>query len=293
MIELPLVFLGGLLGSAHCVGMCGGFALLVGSGARGFGGNLTRQAVYSLGRIFTYSVFGATVGYAGLRLSVEAATLVNVQALLAIVAGILLVTQGLISAGVLRRAMAFSLIPAAGGAAVVGPIHSSGPACLAGGMLGSFLRNGSPGYVFLAGMLTGFLPCGLVYAYLALAASTSDTFSGALTMAAFGAGTVPAMVLTGGGASLLSLAGRRRMLRMAAWCVVVVGLISLARGVGFLELPGRPAAASCPMCAEQPSASERNLGAAAGSPSSAVAPENTARQSGSGAQQGSAVDYGL
>lgn len=250
MIELPLVFLGGLLGSAHCVGMCGGFALLIGSRSRRFGGNLARQVVYSLGRIFTYSAFGAAVGYAGLRLSEDLAALVNVQALLAIGAGLLLVVQGLISAGVLRRLMAFTLIPSGGGAAVVGAHHASGGGCLAGGMLASFLRAGSMRYVFLAGMLTGFLPCGLVYAYLALATSTGDMFSGAATMAAFGAGTVPAMVLTGGGATLLSIAGRQRMLRVAAWCVVLVGAISLARGLGVLDMPGWHSSGTCPVCAE-------------------------------------------
>jgi uncharacterized protein len=248
MIELPLVFLGGLLGSAHCVGMCGGFALLIGSPARGLAGNVGRQAVYSLGRIFTYAVFGATVGYAGLRLS-ELATLVNVQALLAVVAGVLLVVQGLISAGVLRTGALYAIVPGAGGSAAIGPNHSGGSLCPAGGMLGTFLRSRSLRQVFLAGMLTGFLPCGLVYAYVALATSTGDMLRGAVTMAAFGAGTVPAMILTGSGASLLSLAGRRRMLRGAAWCVVVVGVISLARGLGFLDLPGWHSGRSCPACA--------------------------------------------
>ena len=53
MIELPLVFLGGLLGSAHCVGMCGGFALTIGLGARDVAANVCRQLVYTAGRIFT------------------------------------------------------------------------------------------------------------------------------------------------------------------------------------------------------------------------------------------------
>jgi sulfite exporter TauE/SafE len=118
-------------------------------------------------------------------------------------------------------------------------------------MLGTFLRSGTLRHVFLAGVLTGFLPCGLVYAYVALATSTGDTLHGAVTMAAFGAGTVPAMILTGSGASLLSLAGRRRMLRVAAWCVVVVGAISLARGLGFLDLPGWHSASGCPACAHE------------------------------------------
>jgi sulfite exporter TauE/SafE len=47
MTELPLVLLGGLLGSAHCFGMCGGFAVGVGLGASGFAANLWRQLIYT------------------------------------------------------------------------------------------------------------------------------------------------------------------------------------------------------------------------------------------------------
>jgi sulfite exporter TauE/SafE len=70
-------------------------------------------------------------------------------------------------------------------------------------------------------------------------------------MAAFGAGTVPAMLLTGSGASLLSGLGRERMLRVAAWCVIGVGVISLARGLGFLESPIWHGGGSCPACADR------------------------------------------
>lgn len=247
MIELPLVFLGGFLGSAHCVGMCGGFALLVGAGARGFSANLRRQMVYSLGRIFTYSTFGATLGYLGLRMANDLAGAVPVQSVLAILAGVLLTAQGLVSAGLLPQA-AQAIHFGVGGAAANLALRPAASGCLAGGMLGAFLRGGRLRDVLLAGMLTGFLPCGLVYAYLALAGSTSDTFGGAATMAAFGAGTIPLMVMTGSGASLLSLAGRQRMLRVAAWCVVVTGLISLARGLGYLDVPFWHAGGSCPMC---------------------------------------------
>ena len=71
MIELPLVFLGGLLGSAHCVGMCGGFAVSIGIGSRGLASNLRRQLVYTAGRIFTYSFFGIVAGYAGLWIAAQ------------------------------------------------------------------------------------------------------------------------------------------------------------------------------------------------------------------------------
>ena len=230
MIELPLVFLGGLLGSAHCVGMCGGFALLIGAPARHWSTNLSRQIIYGGGRIFTYCAFGAAVGYGGLRLTQQWGHLVNVQAAIAIVAGVLLVVQGLISTGTMRYARrAVRLVFAPGGTTASQLPNGSGIGCLMGGMVGAFLRDRRLSHVFLAGVFTGLLPCGLVYAFVALAASTSDLMRGLLVMAAFGFGTMPLMVLTGCGSTLFSLAGRRRLLHVAAWCVLLTGLLSIAR----------------------------------------------------------------
>ncbi len=248
MIELPLVFLGGLLGSAHCLGMCGGFALLIGAPSRGWSTNLARQIVYSGGRIFSYCAFGAAVGYGGLRLADGLGDFVNVQAIIAIAAGILLVVQGLISTGTLRYAAGLlqrlSLQRTTEGRTP----NQAGLGCLMGGMVGAFLRDRRWSFVFLAGVFTGLLPCGLVYAYVALAASTSNLLAGMATMAAFGVGTMPMMILAGTGSNLLSLAGRRRLLYVAAWCVVLTGVLSMTRGIGFLQLPGEPPAAGCPLC---------------------------------------------
>ncbi|MGD9645198.1 MAG: sulfite exporter TauE/SafE family protein [Pirellulales bacterium] len=232
MVELPLIFVGGLLGSAHCVGMCGGFALLVGANTRNLSANLARQLLYSAGRISTYAVVGAVVGYGGVRLAALASPLVNLQALLSIVAGGLLVMQGLHSAGwlPLRR------------------LSGASSSCPFGGSLGSLLRSGGATAAFLAGVFTGFLPCGLVYAYLALATSAGGLWQGWLTMACFGLGTVPLMVLTGSGGSLLSIVNRQRVLRVAAICVVVTGMISLARGAGALQFGDANVTSACPLC---------------------------------------------
>jgi sulfite exporter TauE/SafE len=126
-----------------------------------------------------------------------------------------------------------------------------GPGCLAGGLVGTYLRSPGVGNVFLAGVFTGFLPCGLVYGFLALACSTASLAAGAATMAAFGLGTVPLMVLTGAGTSLVSVVTRVRLLRLAAWCVLLAGVISLARGaVALAAEPSAPAA--CPLCTPHP-----------------------------------------
>ena len=221
MIELPLIFVGGVLGSSHCIGMCGPFAVAVGTGANGWRNNLARQSVYSAGRIFTYTVGGALAGYFGMRVTRELPEIVPWQALLAVVAGVLLVLQGISAAGLLRR-----------------PVRASaGGPCLASSFFAPLLTAPGMRHAFLAGMLTGMLPCGLVYAFLALAAASGNMLGGMLTMAAFGLGTVPIMVLTGSGAMVLKLAARRQLFRLAALCVVVTGVVTIARGVGFLDLP--------------------------------------------------------
>jgi uncharacterized protein len=234
-LQLPLVFLGGLLGSAHCVGMCGGFAISIGMGARSLSSNLQRQLLYTLGRVLTYAFFGVAAGYAGFWLSRRAGTLVNVQAGLSIVAGGLLVFQGLLALGIFPRRLL--------------PKFSVGAApCLAGTFVGPFLA--SPGWsgVLLAGVLTGFLPCGLVYGFLTLASSSASILHGLLTMCAFGAGTAPLMILTGAGGSLLSHPARRHLLQVSAVCVLLTGMISVARGVMFVQFPESAAMESCPFC---------------------------------------------
>ena len=100
----------------------------------------------------------------------------------------------------------------------------------------------------LAGVLTGFLPCGLVYGYLALASSSASIRDGLLTMCLFGAGTGPLMILAGTGASLVSHAARRNLMRISAACVVLTGLISIVRGALFIQLTPAPQAIRCLFC---------------------------------------------
>ena len=250
-LELSLVFVAGFLGSYHCIGMCGPLALALGSSRPELAMNTTRQLIYSVGRIFTYAFLGSVAGYAGLRLTRANAlsptgqewlaqsgstSLVNIQAWLAVVAGILLIIFGLMTTGILPKRSA-----KAGG----------GITCLAATWLKTFLTSPSPVNVFLAGVFTGFIPCGLVYIFLAKAASTASVPVGAATMVAFGFGTVPLMVLTGCGGSLLGHVTRARLMKVAAWCIVVTGAISVARGaVNLDQSEGDSTPPACPLCDE-------------------------------------------
>jgi sulfite exporter TauE/SafE len=234
MSELPLVFFGGLLGSAHCIGMCGPMALALGAGWP-LASNLRRQLVYSAGRISTYAFCGAAAAFGSLWIASQTRYLLLAQAWLAILAGLLLLLIGLASAGLLPA-------PAA-------RVAATAP-CGAAGVIKALLNT--PGWTgaFLAGVATGFIPCGLVYAFLLKAASAGSVWLGGICMAAFGLGTVPLMVATGCGGAMLSTATRTRALRLAALCVVAAGVVTIVRGAGQLEAARGGVVAPCPFCAQ-------------------------------------------
>jgi sulfite exporter TauE/SafE len=67
-------------------------------------------------------------------------------------------------------------------------------------------------------------------------------------MALFGAGTGPLMILAGAGGSLLSHVARRNVLRVSAACILFTGLISIARGLLFVQLIEAPEVVRCALC---------------------------------------------
>ena len=227
MVELPLIFLSGLLGSSHCLGMCGPFAAILGGNTNSWLQNLTWQGTYSAGRIFTYATLGAMAGYGGQRLIGLKLLGMNVTALLAIAAGLILLREGLATAGIWKRRI------------------NVGQICPDAGILRTSLRQKSLMAIFVSGIATGFLPCGLVYAFLLTSARSSSLPMGSLVMICFGLGTVPMMVFAGVSISAIPLQWRKRLFAAAGWCVVSMGLISLYRGSAFLFVSDPVA---CPFC---------------------------------------------
>lgn len=212
--EALTVTAGGFLSSAHCIGMCGGFAGAIGAARASFWPLFARQLVYNLGRVFTYAFLGALAGSAGFYLSRFTVLGVSPQQLLALVAGILMIAIGLTTLGVVRLPDRWA--GAAG--AFMAPFFSY------------FLNaRGWWGY-FAAGLANGFLPCGLVYAFLAMAAASGDAVRGAIVMTGFGLGTLPAMLLVGCGARFLSNVTRQRIFRFAAAFVLLLGGLTIYRG---------------------------------------------------------------
>lgn len=215
----------GFFGSAHCLGMCGGIAglyavrLEVATLSRRFGLGLA----YNLGRILGYAVLGFVVA----GISRTAAGFIPMLAgPIRLLAGILIVLVGL--------QLAFDLRPLnfleRGGAAVWQRIAPSAR---------RLLPVTTAPQALALGFLWGWLPCGLVYSALLLAATTGDAAGGALVMTAFGIGTLPAMLLTGLGAAKLQAFMRRTWARRGAGIVIVVmGLVTLWMPLFSLLAPG-------------------------------------------------------
>lgn len=238
MTLLGLVFVSGLVGSGHCLGMCGPLVVGISHSGR-WRMVLARQAIYTAGRVFTYSVLGAIAGYGGDWLVRALPGLPQVAAWVAVGAGLLLVQQGLAAAGVWRLAWRGS--PQA--------------ACLAGSFFRLLLKQEGLSGAFLAGLFTGLLPCGLLYGMLALAASTHHPWMGGAVMGVFALGGAPALALAGLSGRLASVATRRRLYAVAAWFLVVTGVVCVARGVGYLQpwagvvsSGNQTEAGRCPLC---------------------------------------------
>jgi sulfite exporter TauE/SafE len=209
-------FLLGLLGSlGHCVGMCGPIALLIGRG-RALGPR--GLALAHLGRLTTYALLGAAAGLLGLAAhaghgghghGAAPAGLGAAQGALALLVAAAAVYQAL---ALLGRAPSPELL-------LAGLTRRWGRAMRGVG------GAGAP-RLYAAGLLWGLLPCGLVLTALLAALAAGAPAAGALTMAAFGLGTVPAHLALGWLAR--RAAGPRAWPRYAAAAVVLLFAAQMA-----------------------------------------------------------------
>lgn len=165
----------GLLGSLHCVGMCGPIALALPQANNGRYALLYSRLLYNLGRVFTYSILGLVVGLLGKGLM-----LAGTQQAVSIALGVIILLVMLLPKRLTYRLEQFS------------PFRKAVQALKKSfGKL--FLGKGRLTFLWL-GLLNGLLPCGLVYLALAGAIATGEYWGGALYMALFGLGTVPMML---------------------------------------------------------------------------------------------------
>lgn len=210
------LFLVGLLGGTHCVGMCGG---IVGALSLGAPARWSMHLAYNAGRILSYAAAGALAGALGAAsLTLDGQMPIRIG--LYLLANLMLVALGLYLLGV-TRALAFTERAGQHLWRFIQPLTRR------------FLPARTVVQAFPLGLLWGWLPCGLVYSTLATALSAGSPGRGALLMLAFGLGTLPNLLLAGILLARLNEFVRRPAVRIASGLLVlgfgIYGLIGLMR----------------------------------------------------------------
>ncbi len=178
-IDYFSAFIIGLLGSGHCIGMCGGITTMFTSSlAKDSPGYPVYILGYNFGRITSYAVIGAIAGFTG---SLAAKNIGLPIAGLKVIAGIFLILLGLYIGQWLMWLTKVELV----GKKLwqyISPLSKS------------LLPVNSIKKALLLGAVWGWLPCGLVYSTLTWSLASGSASTGALIMLSFGLGTLPAML---------------------------------------------------------------------------------------------------
>jgi sulfite exporter TauE/SafE len=215
-LNLISVFLVGLLGGTHCVGMCGGIVGALSLQLPERGGQWPYHLAYSLGRISSYTAAGilaGAIGASGLLLG----GLLPVQKALYLAANLLLIALGLYLAGIWHAVVRLERI----GGAIWQHLQPYSK---------KLLPVRTVPQAFGLGMLWGWLPCGLVYSVLITALATGSATNGGLLMLAFGVGTLPNVLAMGYFARQMKLFMQHRAVRLAAGLLVAgFGALGLFR----------------------------------------------------------------
>ena len=214
---IAMAFITGLLGSGHCIGMCGGLVAALSLSDTGKRGGILFHLFYNTGRIITYTSVGWLVGWLGSAFA-YANTLAGVARILLIGSDVFVILLGLGSAGLFSR-LKLNVMQLE----FPGPVQKIT-------MLVSQLKKLPPALASLPlGLIMGFLPCGFLYAMIIAAGQSAAPDKGALTMLSFGLGTMPALFLFGSAAHWLTTSTRVIMLRWAGIMVALMGAYNLYR----------------------------------------------------------------
>lgn len=228
VLSYSAAFLLGLIGSPHCVGMCGGIAGLLGAfttppqplhpgGAiitsTKTAANLQHiyySVLFQLGRISSYALLGAILGGSVAAAGALATTqLMPISQALRILASVMLIIMALSIAGWSRIA---TILETLGGRVwqKLQPVRKR------------LIPIDSPAKAIAIGGIWGFLPCGLIYSALAWSALSGSAIQSAILMACFGLGTAPAVLSIGSLSSGLRSAIKKPLTRFGFAALLIV-----------------------------------------------------------------------
>lgn len=207
-------FILGLLGSFHCVGMCGPIAFMLPVDRSNSLKKVSQITIYHFGRLLAYSIIGLVFGLIGKSLYIF-----GFQQQLSIIIGILMILVVLIPQKTFNK-YNFSK-----------PVYKA--ITKVKSALGSALKKKTMDTFLTIGFLNGFLPCGLVYMALFAAMAGGNATGGSLYMAIFGLGTIPLMTTAIYLSHFLKGSARQHIQRIIPVFVVFIGALFIIRGLGL------------------------------------------------------------
>ncbi|MEO7210425.1 MAG: sulfite exporter TauE/SafE family protein [Chitinophagaceae bacterium] len=204
----------GFLGSFHCIGMCGPLALsLPVNHLQGFK-KIAGVLLYNMGRIFMYAVLGFILGWIGMAFQ-----FFGWQQFFSIFLGIILLIIFLMNV-LHQRILKNNSLVSGWNKKVIEKLS------------GLYQKKSFSG-VFFIGLLNGLLPCGLVYMAIAGALATANILYSSLFMAAFGAGTLPAMMAVSLAGGMMPINIRMSIKKISPYIIGVMGIILILRGMNL------------------------------------------------------------
>ncbi len=207
---LATAFLLGIMGSFHCIGMCGPIALSLPLQGNSYFQKLLGGVLYNLGRAVMYGIIGGAFGLIG-----QGFHLLGFQRWVSIIMGIILILSILfpiIFSGHKIIKLDF----------FVTPVRKA---------IQKLFTSQSYSGLFFIGTLNSLLPCGLVYVAVASAVTLGSAYYGMIYMFLFGLGTLPMMVGVVIIGNLISLSVRKRINYIIPYLVVIIGVIFILRGL--------------------------------------------------------------
>lgn len=234
-LTLSAAFLAAILGSLHCVGMCGPIVLALPKKDKSKFAAFISRFVFNLGRIFTYSVLGLIVGYLGSKIS-----LFGYQQILSIILGSAIILYYLLPNNLKSKLYASGLV-------------SRFTSQITKGMR-KFLGDNRLLPMFILGTLNGLLPCGFLYLILASASITGSAFNGFLVMFFFGLGTLPSMYSVSVAGGLLNYNLKQKFIKLIPAYAIVLALLLILRGLNLgipyvsPKTPGTAIQSGCEHC---------------------------------------------
>lgn len=204
----------GLLGSFHCIGMCGPIAFMLPLHRENRLIKFFQIFLYHFGRLLAYAIIGLFFGLIGKSLY-----LFGMQQKLSIAIGVFMILLILIPHRFLNKYNISKPLYS-----IIAKIKNA---------LGTALRQKTPDTFLTIGFLNGFLPCGLVYMAVFGAIAGGTVLQGSLYMLVFGIGTIPLMTATAYLGTILSGKARARFQKAIPVVVVIIGLLFILRGLGL------------------------------------------------------------